>query len=151
MRILTLVTQVVLIVSAVNAVATAAENHTFRAGAATSDITPKLGLPIVGNWNSPPATAIHDKLHVRCLVLDDGETKLAFAICDSVGILSNGTSGDVNNIRFTEPGSRREPYEKINQVAELIASRVAEAHQSLEFHDTEQSSRTLRMTCFSLT
>jgi hypothetical protein len=324
MRLLTLIKQIVLIVLSANAVAIAAEHHTFRAGAATSDITPKLGLPIVGNWDSPPATSIHDKLHVRCLVLDDGETKLAFAICDNVGIprevfdmarkliasqssmppenvlmaaththsgvsarntryingdavldnyqtlvarriaesvsdavknlqpakigrgsvdepsevhnrrwyvsdpellsnpfggvdkvrmnppagssllvqpagpvdpevsfisvqttdgkpiallanyslhyvggvpmgevsadyfaafaekigtkigadesfigiLSNGTSGDVNNIQFTGKRSQREPYEQISRVAELIASRVAEAHQSLEFHDT---------------
>ncbi len=58
----------------------------FKAGAATSNITPPLGQPIVGGWNSPPATQIHDELHARCLVLDDGQTRLAFAICDSVGI-----------------------------------------------------------------
>ncbi len=293
------------------------------AGASTSDITPSLGLPIVGNWDSPPATNIHDRLHVRCLALDDGQTKIAFAICDNVGIprevfdlarqlistqknvppenvlmasththsavsarntrevngekvldnyqtlvarriaeavesatknmqpaligwggidepsevnnrrwyvsepsllknpfggmdrvrmnppagsaallepagpvdpevsfvsvktiqgkplallanyslhyvggvpvgdvsadyfaefakrigaklgtddsfvaiMSNGTSGDVNNIRFTEKSSRHEPYQRINEVAELIASRVAEAHESIQFHD----------------
>ncbi len=58
----------------------------FRAGAAASNITPPLGQPIVGNWNSPPATHIHDELHARCLVLDDGHSKIAFAICDNVGI-----------------------------------------------------------------
>jgi neutral ceramidase len=58
----------------------------FRAGAAASNITPPLGEPIVGGWTSPPATHIHDELHARCLVLDDGRTKLAFAICDNVGI-----------------------------------------------------------------
>src|SRR4051812_12438355 len=58
----------------------------FRAGAATSNITPPLGEPIVGGWSSPPATHIHDELHARCLVLDDGRTRLAFAVCDNVGI-----------------------------------------------------------------
>src|SRR5262245_21831412 len=58
----------------------------FRAGAATSNITPPVGEPIVGGWDSPPATHVHDELHARCLVLDDGSTKLAFAICDNVGI-----------------------------------------------------------------
>src|SRR3954447_15680005 len=58
----------------------------FQAGAATSNITPPLGEPIVGGWTSPPATHIHDELHARCLVLDDGRTKLAFAVCDNVGI-----------------------------------------------------------------
>jgi hypothetical protein len=60
--------------------------HLFRAGAATSNITPPLGQPIVGGWSSPPATHIHDELHARCLVLDDGTNRLAFAICDNVGI-----------------------------------------------------------------
>jgi hypothetical protein len=58
----------------------------FRAGAAASNITPPLGEPIVGGWSSPPATHIHDELHARCLVLDDGQARLAFAICDNVGI-----------------------------------------------------------------
>ena len=58
----------------------------FRAGAAASNITPFLGAPIVGGWESPPATQIHDELHARSLVLDDGQTRLAIVLCDSVGI-----------------------------------------------------------------
>ena len=58
----------------------------FRAGAATSNITPPLGQPIVGNYDSPPATYIHDELHARCLVLDDGTNKIVFAIVDNVGV-----------------------------------------------------------------
>lgn len=58
----------------------------FRAGAATSDITPPLGSLIVGGFRPFPAEHVHDELHVRCLVLDDGQTQLAFAICDNVGI-----------------------------------------------------------------
>lgn len=58
----------------------------FRAGAATSNITPPLGELIVGGFEPFPATNVHDELHARCLVLDDGKTKLAFAICDNVGI-----------------------------------------------------------------
>ena len=58
----------------------------FRAGAATSNITPPLGELIVGGWQPFPATNIHDELHARCLVLDDGKAKLAIVICDNVGI-----------------------------------------------------------------
>lgn len=58
----------------------------FRAGAATSNITPPLGEPIVGGWSPIPATYIHDELHARCLVLDDGATQLAIVLCDNVGI-----------------------------------------------------------------
>ena len=62
------------------------QNRVFRAGASTSNITPPLGLPIVGNYDSPLATHVHDELHVRSLVLDDGTSKLVFAIADNVGI-----------------------------------------------------------------
>lgn len=58
----------------------------FRAGAATSNITPPLGQMIVGGWQPMPALHIHDQLHARCLVLDDGTTKVAIVICDNVGI-----------------------------------------------------------------
>lgn len=66
--------------------AQAAEKPLFRAGAFASNITPPLGEPIVGNFEIPKATHIHDELHARCVVLDDGKTRLAFAICDNVGI-----------------------------------------------------------------
>src|SRR5688572_10542575 len=67
-------------------VASAADEPEFRAGAATSNITPPLGADIVGGFSPVPATYIHDELHVRALVLDDGATKLVIALCDSVGI-----------------------------------------------------------------
>lgn len=58
----------------------------FMAGAAAGNITPPLGSPIVGGWTSPPATYIHDELYARCLVLDDGGVRIAFAVVDSVGV-----------------------------------------------------------------
>lgn len=64
----------------------AAQERAFRAGAAASNITPPLGELIVGGWAPLPADEVHDELHVRALVLDDGQTKLAFAIVDNVGI-----------------------------------------------------------------
>jgi neutral ceramidase len=60
--------------------------QTFQAGAATSNITPPLGMDIIGGFNPSPSTHVHDELHARCLVLDDGKTRLAFAVCDLVGI-----------------------------------------------------------------
>lgn len=66
--------------------ACAGVSHQFRAGAATSNITPPLGEKIVGGWAPIPAVNIHDELHVRCLALNDGTTTLVFAICDNVGI-----------------------------------------------------------------
>lgn len=58
----------------------------FKAGAAASNITPPLGSPIVGGWSPFPATNIHDELWARCLVLDDGRTRLAIVVADNVGI-----------------------------------------------------------------
>jgi len=58
----------------------------FRAGSATANITPPLGLGIVGGWGTPPATHIHDELHARCIALDDGSTKLVFIVVDNVGL-----------------------------------------------------------------
>lgn len=59
----------------------------FRAGAATSNITPPLGMEIVGNFAPRPIAAhVHDELHARCLVLDDGTTKLAFVVADTISL-----------------------------------------------------------------
>ena len=58
----------------------------FRAGAAASNITPPLDEPVVGGWNSPPGTHVHDELNARALVLDDGTTRVAFVVCDNLGI-----------------------------------------------------------------
>jgi hypothetical protein len=66
--------------------ATHAMGQTLRAGAAKSNITPPLGMPIVGGFTSPPSTYVHDDLHARCLVLDDGKTRLAVVVCDLLGI-----------------------------------------------------------------
>jgi neutral ceramidase len=56
----------------------------FRAGAFAQDITPpKLPISVNGGMSDRTATAVHDRLHARCLVLDDGRTRLAFAVCDS--------------------------------------------------------------------
>lgn len=54
----------------------------FRAGAVTSNITPWLGVSISGGFQDLKSRHVHDELHARCLVLDDGETRLAFAIVD---------------------------------------------------------------------
>jgi neutral ceramidase len=59
----------------------------FKAGAATSNITPNLSGGVVGNYGTPPpATHVHDELHARCLALDDGTTMLAFIIVDNIGL-----------------------------------------------------------------
>lgn len=62
------------------------EAPTLRAGAAIANITPPLGELVVGGFVPFPANQIHDPLHARCLVLDDGKTRIAIVICDNLGI-----------------------------------------------------------------
>lgn len=61
----------------------AGERPRLRAGAATSNITLPLGAANGGVISrGGPATHIHDDMHVRCLALDDGATRVAIAVCD---------------------------------------------------------------------
>ena len=77
---------VVVMVAAAASPAAAQAAARFHAGAATSNITPPLGGAIVGGWAPFPATDIHDELYARCLVLDDGATRLALVVVDSLGV-----------------------------------------------------------------
>ena len=64
--------------------ATDASGGTLQAGAATSNITPKMGVPLDGLiMQIGPAKDVHDELFARCLVLGDGKTKLAFVVVDN--------------------------------------------------------------------
>ena len=67
--------------------AQAADKKAFQAGAATSNITPWLGDGLVGNFGvPPPAKYVHDELHARCFVLDDGTTRIVLVVCDCIYI-----------------------------------------------------------------
>ena len=61
-----------------------AADKLFRAGAFAIDITP-LELPVLvnGNMNAVLADKVNDRLHARCLVLDDGTNQVAIVIVDS--------------------------------------------------------------------
>jgi hypothetical protein len=62
----------------------AQDKRSFRAGAYAQDITPaKFPISVNGGMADRLAKSAHDRLHARCLVLDDGTTKIAFAVCDS--------------------------------------------------------------------
>ena len=73
--------------AAVSANAEAADEKPLLAGAATSNITPWLGGGLVGNFGTPPpAKYVHDELHARCFVLDDGATRIALVVVDNIYI-----------------------------------------------------------------
>lgn len=60
----------------------AADSLVLKAGAATSNITPKIGSSINGSMQDIKIENIHDETHARALVLDDGRTQLAFVVLD---------------------------------------------------------------------
>lgn len=76
-----LATQIVILESLVVAAAAA---PLFQAGAAEADITPP-SFPVSsnGSMRDRQATAAHDRLLARCMVLDDGKTQIGIAVCDS--------------------------------------------------------------------
>lgn len=54
----------------------------FKAGAATSVITPPLGYSLNGNFQDGKAKHVHDDTHAKAIVMDDGENKLAIVVSD---------------------------------------------------------------------
>jgi hypothetical protein len=62
---------------------------TFRAGAAETIITPPIGARLEG-YGGPDggqiSTAVHDDLHARAVVFDDGATTAAIVACDLIAI-----------------------------------------------------------------
>lgn len=80
-----------------------ADEPLLKAGAASSNITPELGGEVVGGFAPFPCTHIHDELHARCLVLDDGKAKLALVVCDLLG-LHRSVSVEARKMIETETG-----------------------------------------------
>jgi hypothetical protein len=57
----------------------------LRAGARSVDISPKkFPVRVSGGFLEGSADRLQDPLHARCLVLDDGATRLAIAVVDSL-------------------------------------------------------------------
>ena len=53
-----------------------------------------------------------------------------------VAMMSNGTSGDINNINFFEGGERKPPFEQIRYVATDVAESAFKAYERIEYsHD----------------
>jgi hypothetical protein len=62
----------------------ARKSPVFRAGASAVDVTP-TNFPVIinGGFLSQMATGVHQRLHVRWLVLDDARTRVALGVLDS--------------------------------------------------------------------
>ena len=94
---------IITLAASVMGVAAAETNAVFRAGAAKGNITPELGSAVIGGFHPFPATHVHDDLWAKCLVLDDGRTRLAFVVCDLLG-LSRGVSDEARRLVQEETG-----------------------------------------------
>ena len=99
----------------------AAENTTkeFQAGAATSNITPPLGSSINGRPRDRRAEGIHDELHARALVLDNGDSRMAYVMVDSCMIR-----------REVYDQAKRMVFEAIGLPAESILMSATHTHSA---------------------
>ena len=59
---------------------------TLKAGAASVDITPPLGLVMGGYRKTRHASGVHDPLCARALVLQEGKTQLALLALDLIAL-----------------------------------------------------------------
>lgn len=65
----------------------AQQQTALRAGAAAVDISPtEFPINMPGGFRGNEAQQVHDPLHARALVLDDGTTRLAMVVVDSLGV-----------------------------------------------------------------
>jgi len=62
---------------------------TLQAGAATSNITPWLGVTIPGSFGPRYGADVEDELRAKALVLDNGETRIAMVTCDLIAMPQN--------------------------------------------------------------
>src|SRR5690606_39734735 len=83
MRLTLLAATIVAAFLALRTSATAAEKQ-FRAGAFAIDVTP-LELPVIvnGGMTERVIEKVEDRLHARCLVMDDGVEQIAIVIVDN--------------------------------------------------------------------
>jgi len=123
----------------------------FLAGAATSNITPPLGKPVVGNFEQFPSTHVHDELHARCLALDDGKTRLLLVVCDLLSfhrVVSDEARRLIQERLGVPPsqvlicaththsgssalgGSRYKPDQKPDDYQRFVATRIADGAQT---------------------
>ncbi|HVM46410.1 MAG TPA: neutral/alkaline non-lysosomal ceramidase N-terminal domain-containing protein [Candidatus Acidoferrum sp.] len=61
-------------------------------GAAEVDITPPVGYRMAGYFNERISTGVHDPLHAKAMVLQQGTAELALVACDLLGVQLSDTT-----------------------------------------------------------
>lgn len=72
----------IVLVTAIASVCSAARGQELLCGVAVQDITPPTGYRMSGYFHERLATGTHDPLHVRAVVFNQGETAIALAVVD---------------------------------------------------------------------
>lgn len=126
----------------------------MNAGCAYTVINPPMGTSLGGYFYPRPCTRVHDDILAKALVLDDGRTKVAIAVCDLQAIestevnaarhiASRATGIPAEHIMIpaththTGPQVRRHRTVPVNEsyLAELpgmIARAIIQAHERLQ-------------------
>ncbi|MDE2801051.1 MAG: hypothetical protein OXI94_20500 [Gemmatimonadota bacterium] len=58
----------------------------LQAGAATSNITPWLGITMPGSFQPRYGEDVHDELLAKALVIDNGDVRIAMVTCDLIAV-----------------------------------------------------------------
>lgn len=58
----------------------------LRVGTAAVEINPPLGTPLAGYYHERGCQGALDDLHAKAAVLDDGTSRVAFVVCDLLGL-----------------------------------------------------------------
>ena len=131
-----------------------AEAGEFRGGASAVDVSPRQFPVSLRSGKAMDASAVHDPLHARAIVLDDGKTTLAIAVLDALGappemlneakrIAAESTGIPVERMLIssthshsTPPSNRTEGSPGDVAYRELLinglAQAIIEAHEKLE-------------------
>lgn len=126
----------------------------FQAGVAAVDVSPRQFPVSLRSGKAVDASAVHDPLHARALVMDDGNTTVAIVVLDTLGAppemlneakqLASGKTGiPVNRMLIcsthshsTPPSNRTEGSPGDVAYRELLikglAQAITEAHSKLE-------------------
>jgi hypothetical protein len=135
--------------------APADEKRVLRAGAHAQNINPKkYPVSVNGGLSDRQAKGAHDPLHARCLVLDDGKTRLAICVIDACMIpreitdeakrlVQKATRIPASHILISATHTHTAPtlagvfqsdpnQEYVKQLPSLIAQGIEEAVKNLE-------------------
>ncbi len=61
----------------------------LKSGSAEVNITPPVGVELVGQWVARKSTGINDEMFANAMVLDDGKTTVALLSCDVLSIVNS--------------------------------------------------------------